>query len=160
MSLHRHDLNIQYYIACILFYNNYKTNYCLLFKYSIFCVVATGIPDSPVTCEVHNTTSHGVLLMCVPGFSGGESCWYPVLQNRLDENPSVASASHEEISPYQILIKVDGLEGNTSYSLRIYSENVHGRSSGSVNVFTRTAGKQHQQIPSKRGTLTHTLSQC
>lgn len=104
-----------------------------------FCL-PVGIPDLPRQCFLNfvNQTKCGI--SCYPGYLGGEEAGFAVYSTTLHGVTKRLDTVMIWNDSLAVMVS-EGLQPNTSYTIRIFGENIHGESEEAIGLYIRTPGK-------------------
>ena len=91
----------------------------------VFHIVPLGAPHPPVDCDISDRTPGSVEVACKPGFSGGLEQHFVLQVFEMINGTQTLVASNWSRTP---IMRVTGLQPNTSYILAVHAGNDRGES--------------------------------
>ena len=114
-----------------------------------------GAPDAPQVCHVVGEPSgKQAELDCVLGYQGGATVILDVVAIKVSSSPDLQATQNAlddftESLP-RATVFATGLQPETSYQLKIYASNEHGRSSTAHEITIMTGGESVGQLMLRR----------
>jgi hypothetical protein len=103
-------------------------------------LLAPGIPDGPFECHLSSVSNTSAVVLCTPGYNGGQDVSYTVIKAGPFVTTARATVTSTVTGQEQVELFIIDLSPGTNYTLLIYARNSFGQSADAFSVSAVTGG--------------------